>query len=145
MFHIGGLGVHTLPLLYIGGTNTILPVFEPENVLATMARERVTVQFLVPVMWAALLAVPGFDNYDLSALELAVTGGAPCPLPVLEYFQGKGVPFQESFGMTEIAGRFDPRRRSRQGEGGFGRASLVPRGDSHRRRERPRCARWRGG
>ena len=104
MFHIGGLGVHTLPLLYIGGTNAILPVFDPENVLATMARERVTVQFLVPAMWAALLAVPGFDNYDLTALELAVTGGAPCPLPVLEYFQGKGMPFQESFGMTEIAG-----------------------------------------
>jgi fatty-acyl-CoA synthase len=84
MFHIGGLGVHTLPLLYMGGTNTILPVFDPENVLATMSRERVTVQFLVPAMWAALLAVPGFDNYDLTALELAVTGGAPCPLPVLE-------------------------------------------------------------
>ena len=145
MFHIGGLGVHTLPLLYIGGTNTILPVFEPENVLATMARERVTVQFLVPVMWAALMAVPGFDNYDLSALELAVTGGAPCPLPVLEYFQGKGVPFQESFGMTEIAGGFDPRRRSRQGEGGLDRAALFSRAGTHRRREGSRCARWRGG
>jgi acyl-CoA synthetase (AMP-forming)/AMP-acid ligase II len=104
MFHIGGLGAHTLPLLYIGGTNAILPVFNPADVLATMARERVTVQFLVPVMWAALLAVPGFDNYDLTTLELAVTGGAPCPLPVLEHFQGKGMPFQESFGMTEIAG-----------------------------------------
>jgi fatty-acyl-CoA synthase len=103
MFHIGGLGVHTLPLLYVGGTNTILPVFAPENVLATMARERVTVQFLLPVMWSALMTVPGFETYDLSALELAVTGGAPCPLPVLEYFQGKGVPFQEGFGLTETA------------------------------------------
>jgi fatty-acyl-CoA synthase len=68
-----------------------------------MARERVTIQFLVPAMWAALMAVPGFDSYDLSSLELAVTAGAPCPLPVLEYFQGKGVPFQEGFGMTETA------------------------------------------
>jgi len=76
----------------------------PRTCLAAMARERVTMQFLVPVMWAALLAVPGFDNYDLTALELAVTGGAPCPLPVLEYFQAKGMPFQDSFGMTEIAG-----------------------------------------
>jgi fatty-acyl-CoA synthase len=57
----------------------------------------------VPAMWAALMRVPGFDSYDLSALELAGTGGAPCPLPVLEYFQGKGVPFQEGFGMTETA------------------------------------------
>ena len=103
MFHIGGLGVHTLPLLYVGGTNAILSAFDPEKTLATMARERVTVQFLVPAMWAALMAVPGFASYDLSALELAITAGAPCPLPVLEYFQGKGVPFQEGFGMTETA------------------------------------------
>ena len=103
MFHIGGLGVHTLPLLYVGGTSAILPAFDPEKTLATMARERVTVQFLLPVMWSALMTVPGFETYDLSALELAVTGGASCPLPVLEYFQGKGVPFQEGFGLTETA------------------------------------------
>ena len=40
------------------------------------------------------MTVTGFDSYDLSALEIAVTGGAPYPLPVLEYFQGEGVPFQ---------------------------------------------------
>jgi fatty-acyl-CoA synthase len=103
MFHIGGLGVHTLPLLYLGGTNVIFPSFDPAQTLAAMARERATVQFLVPAMWAALAAVPDFDRYDLSALELAVTGGAPCPLPVIDFFSGKGLPFQEGFGMTEAA------------------------------------------
>ena len=53
--------------------------------------------FPVPAMWAALMTVTGLDSYDLSALEIAITGGAPCPLPVLEYFQGKGVLFQEAF------------------------------------------------
>jgi acyl-CoA synthetase (AMP-forming)/AMP-acid ligase II len=103
MFHIGGLGVHTLPLLYLGGTNVIFPSFVPAQTLAAMARERATVQFLVPAMWAALMAVPDFDDYDLSALELAVSGGAPCPLPVIDFFQGRGLPFQEGFGMTETA------------------------------------------
>ena len=27
----GGLGVHTLPLLYVGGTNALLPAFDPET------------------------------------------------------------------------------------------------------------------
>ena len=103
LFHIGGLGVHTLPLMYLGGTIALLPAFDPAETLATMAQERVTMQFLVPAMWAALMAVPGFETYDISSLELAVTGGAPCPMPVLEYFQGKGVPFQEGFGLTETA------------------------------------------
>ena len=94
MFHSGGLGVHTLPLIYIGGTSTIMSAFDARATLDRYgARERVTVQFLAPVMWAALMAVPGFEDYDLSALELAMTGGAPCPLPVLEYFQGRGVSF----------------------------------------------------
>ncbi len=103
MFHSGGLGVHTLPLIYIGGTTTMMSAFDAEETLAAMARERVTVQFLVPAMWAALMAVPDVEEYDLSSLELAVTGGAPCPLPVLEFFQGRGVPFQEGFGLTETA------------------------------------------
>ena len=103
MFHIGALGVHTLPLFYVGGTVAVLPSFNPEETLAMMATERVTLQFLVPAMWSALMTVPDFETYDLSALELAVTGGAPCPLPVLEYFQSRGVPFQEGFGMTEAA------------------------------------------
>ena len=103
MFHIGGLGVHTLPLLYVGGTNVLLPSFDPLRTLEAMSRERATVQFMVPAMWAALMSVPGFDGFDLSSLELAVSGGAPCPLPVIDFFQGKGLPFQEGFGMTETA------------------------------------------
>lgn len=103
LFHIGGLGVHTMPLIYLGGTNTLLPAFDPAQTLATMARDRVTVQFLVPAMWAALMETPGFDSYDLSSLELAVTGGAPCPMPIIEHFLSKGIPFQEGFGMTETA------------------------------------------
>ncbi|GAB3279433.1 acyl-CoA synthetase [Parasphingorhabdus pacifica] len=103
MFHIGGLGVHSLPFVYVGATNVIVPRFDPAETLTAMASERVSVQFLVPAMWAALMRVPGFDEHDLSSLELAVSGGAPCPLPVIEFFRGKGVPFQEGFGMTETA------------------------------------------
>ncbi len=103
MFHIGGLGVHTLPLLHVGGCSVIVPSFDPLQTLTLMAHERATVQFMVPAMWAALMHVPGFADYDLSALELAGAGGAPCPLTVIEFFQERGLPFQEGFGMTETA------------------------------------------
>jgi acyl-CoA synthetase (AMP-forming)/AMP-acid ligase II len=103
MFHIGGLGVHSLPLFYVGGKNVIVPAFEPARFLAALAEHRVTVQFLVPAMWAALMRVPDFDSYDLSSLELCLSGGAPTPLPVIEFFNDRGVTFQEGFGMTETA------------------------------------------
>src|SRR5262249_49807800 len=103
MFHIGGLRVHTLPFVYAGARNVVVSAFDPAGTLQLMARERATVQFLVPAMWAAPMRVPGFASYDLSALELAVSGGAPTPLPVIDFFTGHGVPFQEGFGMTETA------------------------------------------
>jgi fatty-acyl-CoA synthase len=103
LFHVGGLGVHMLPLLYVGGTNVILPHFDPAATLAAMQHYRATVQFMVPAMWTALTQVAGFDSYDLSALRLAVSGGAPCPLRLIEFLQDRGIPFTEGFGMTETA------------------------------------------
>ncbi|MCL4421633.1 MAG: long-chain fatty acid--CoA ligase [Actinobacteria bacterium] len=103
MFHIGGLGVHSLPLVYVGGKNVIQSGFDPVRLLQAMSGYRATVQFLVPAMWAALTRVADFDAYDLSSLELAVSGGAPAPLPVIRFFRSHGVPFQEGFGMTETA------------------------------------------
>ncbi len=103
MFHIGGLGVHSLPFVYVGGKNVIFPTFEPQKFIQAMADHKATVQFLVPAMWAAVSRVPNFDSYDLSSLRLALSGGAPTPLPVIEFFQSHGVPFQEGFGMTETA------------------------------------------
>jgi acyl-CoA synthetase (AMP-forming)/AMP-acid ligase II len=103
MFHIGGLGVHSLPLFWVGGRNVIVPTFDPPAFLSALAEYRVTVQFLVPAMWAALMRVPEFDQYDLSALEMCLSGGAPTPLPIIEFFNDRGITFQEGFGMTETA------------------------------------------
>lgn len=59
MFHACGLGVHTLPLIYIGGTSTIMAAFDPRATLAAMARERFTVQFLVPAAGARVFRGAG--------------------------------------------------------------------------------------
>lgn len=103
LFHIGALGVHTLPFLYIGGTVVITEMFTPEGWLAAAERYRVTKAFNVPAMWAAIAqAVPAHER-DLSSLTFAVTGGAPCPIPVIRAMQGHGVQFTEGFGMTETS------------------------------------------
>ena len=103
MFHIGGLGVHSLPFVYVGAKNVIVPTFDPPAFLAAMAEHRATLQFLVPAMWAALMRLPDFDDHDLSSLDMALSGGAPTPLPLIEFFNDRGVPFQEGFGLTETA------------------------------------------
>ncbi len=101
VFHIGGLMVHTLPLLYLGGKVVLLEAFEPRGTLKAMADEGTTVQFLVPAMWHAITQVPDFTSFDLSRLRFCLSGGAPCPLTVIEFLQGQGWQFLEGFGMTE--------------------------------------------
>jgi fatty-acyl-CoA synthase len=101
LFHIGALGLSALPLLYAGGTVVVVPAFDPAAFVDLMAREGVTTQFLVPAMWAALTRLPSLP--PLPALRWAISGGAPCPVTVIEHFTGLGWTFTEGFGMTELS------------------------------------------
>lgn len=103
LFHIGGLALFTLPLLYAGGTVVVHESFAPQQTLELIDRERITVQFMVPAMWAAMSQVPAFDDYELSALRYLLCGGAPCPIPVIDFYKNKGLTFMEGFGMTELS------------------------------------------
>lgn len=101
LFHIGGLAVNSLTAMYIGATLILQAQFDPPDVLRTVEREGVNTLFLVPAMWQALTLVPDFDSYDLSRLRSLISGGSPCPIPVIEFFQKRGLRFYEGFGMTE--------------------------------------------
>jgi len=103
MFHIGGLGVFALPGIYIGAALFIRPTFDPVDALEVIARERITAKFGVPAMWQAIQGVLKQQDYPTDSLELAVTGGSPCPIPVLRFFQERGMSFVEGFGLTETA------------------------------------------
>ncbi|MEJ2888546.1 acyl-CoA synthetase [Actinomycetospora aeridis] len=101
LFHIGALGLSALPLLYAGGTVVVVPSFDPAAFAELMAAEGVTTQFLVPAMWAALTRLPSLPPQP--ALRWAISGGAPCPVTVIEHFTGLGWSFTEGFGMTELS------------------------------------------
>lgn len=103
MFHIGGLGVFAFPGLYIGASVFIRPSFDPADALRTIQEKKITTKFGVPAMWQAIMAELKQGDYDIQHLKLAVTGGAPCPLPVLRFFQLRGVAFVEGFGLTETS------------------------------------------
>ncbi|GAA4672522.1 acyl-CoA synthetase [Gordonia humi] len=104
LFHIGALGIFTLPLMYAGGTSVILESFTPAAWLDAVARYRVTVAFAVPAMWAAVdAALDARTPADLSSLRYILSGGAPCPVVLIESLVGHGIRFAEGFGLTETA------------------------------------------
>jgi long-chain acyl-CoA synthetase len=58
-----------------------------------------TLAFLDAVAFAAVRGLVGLD-----AIELAITGAAPIPAQILEWFNAIGVPLSEIYGMSESTG-----------------------------------------
>jgi long-chain acyl-CoA synthetase len=69
--------------------------------------QQATLDFLDSVAFSTVRALVGLD-----AVELAITGAAPIPVPVLEWFNAIGVPLAEIYGMSETTGpmTFSPER-----------------------------------
>jgi fatty-acyl-CoA synthase len=103
MFHTGGLFVHALPVLSLGGTVVLLRRWDAPKVLDLVSAARLTVFFAVPTQLQEMAAVPRFRDADLSSLRLLISGGAPLPLAVPRiYEETHGIPVAQGFGMTEF-------------------------------------------
>ncbi|MEV7184956.1 AMP-binding protein [Kitasatospora sp. NPDC093102] len=103
MFHIGGLNALTLGTLVRGGTVVVHRGFDPQQCLTDLQTHRVSGVFAVPAMFAALAALPGFAEADLSALRTAVVAGAPVPPSLIRRYAEHGVLLQQAWGLTETA------------------------------------------
>jgi fatty-acyl-CoA synthase/long-chain acyl-CoA synthetase len=84
LFHIAGLA-GGLPPLLLGGTNVIMRSggFDPVATLDMIEQEKISSIFLVPAMWAAVVAVPGIAGRDLSHLHRISWGAAPASTTLL--------------------------------------------------------------
>ncbi|MCG8916763.1 AMP-binding protein [Actinokineospora sp. PR83] len=60
------------------------PGFDPAATLAATAEEKCTSLYGVPTMFIAVLAEPGLDGLDLSALRTGIMAGSPCPVEVMK-------------------------------------------------------------
>jgi fatty-acyl-CoA synthase len=103
MFHTGGLFVHALPVLTLGGKVVILRRWDAAKVLALVPSDKLSVFFAVPTQLQEMAAQPGFREADFSSLRLLISGGAPLPLAVPRlYREQHGIPVAQGFGMTEF-------------------------------------------
>src|SRR5580692_3484011 len=102
-FHVFGLSSVINVFIRYGGCLSILPRFQPSAVLDAIETDRCTVIGGVPTMLHAL-AQQDIAGRDLSALRVAVSGGASLPEDVMRTFEDKyGIEVLEGYGMTETA------------------------------------------
>ena len=95
-------GPLALASMALGGTVVVLPKFDAADVIAAIARYRVTYMFLPPTAIYMLLAAPGVRDADFSSLEYISYAGAPMSLDRLrEAIDVFGPVMNASFGQTE--------------------------------------------
>ncbi|MDQ0256916.1 fatty-acyl-CoA synthase [Evansella vedderi] len=103
LFHIGGIGLFTFPVLFAGGTVVVLEKFEPEKALRWIEKYNVTLVMGVPTIHDALRKASNFETTNLSSVRWFYSGGAPCPEELIYFYLSKGVAFGQGFGLTETS------------------------------------------
>ena len=104
LFHAFGQTCALNAAVASGACVTLLPRFAPDRALRILAEHRVTVFEGVPTMYVALLGAPDRGSYDVSALRLAVSGGAAMPVEVLRGFEEAfGCQVLEGYGLSETS------------------------------------------
>ncbi len=108
LFHSFGQTVIMNGGFAYGGTVVMLPRFEADPALKTMAREKVTFFAGVPTMYWGLLGAlddSGVDVKELAAtLRIAAAGGSALPVEVHKEFEKRfGVTILEGYGLSETS------------------------------------------
>ncbi len=115
--------------LQAGGTTVIMQGFDATKVISTIARERGTFIFMLPLMYAAVLDHPSRAAHDLSSLRLCLYAMAPMAEPLLRRLIGELCPnFMLASGQTEMYPAtvfFRPEEQLRRFGSYWGESSLI--------------------
>ena len=105
VFHIAGLNVTSLPVIWAGGTCVMMRLFDPAATLKAIDSAELGINslFMVPAAYNALKAHPDVDRIDFSRIETAGCGAETVPEILVKWWLDKGIVIQEGYGMTETA------------------------------------------
>lgn len=103
LYHVGAFDLPGIAVLWVGGTLCVHREFDPEAVLASIDRHRLTCGWMAPVMLSRILAVPDAGRFDLDSFGWCIAGGEKTPESRIRDFtrvftHGR---FIDAFGMTE--------------------------------------------
>jgi long-chain acyl-CoA synthetase len=104
MFHLANGGAMFASLIG-GGCNVIVRMFNPELVMKTIEKEKVTATLIVPTMIQMLTDHPSFKTADLTSLKRIMYGASPINEALLNRAMAglPGTAFHQLYGMTELS------------------------------------------
>ncbi|MDQ0298624.1 long-chain acyl-CoA synthetase [Salibacterium salarium] len=103
-FHVYGMTVSMNLSIMHGAELVILPKFDPEKVLKTIEKEKITLFPGAPTMYIGLLNQKNINDYNLSSIEACISGSASLPREVQQQFEAlTGGKLVEGYGLTEAS------------------------------------------
>ncbi|GIP52489.1 AMP-binding protein [Paenibacillus vini] len=103
-FHVFGLTVLLNQAVALGGTLILVPRFEINQVLQTIHKKKPTVFPGAPTMYVAIINHQAIGSYDLSSINVCISGAASLPLEVQTRFETiTGGKLIEGYGLTEAS------------------------------------------
>ncbi|MEG6574981.1 long-chain-fatty-acid--CoA ligase [Caldibacillus debilis] len=102
LFHVYGLTTVLVFPVMKGDMAILLPRFDAGEVLKTIDKLKPKVFPGAPTMYIGLLNHPDLEKYDLSSIEVCLSGSAPLPVEVQQQFEKlSGGKLVEGYGLTE--------------------------------------------
>ena len=103
-FHIYAFTVGMMCGTWIGAKQILIPQYDVEQVLTAIRDHRPTYFPAVPTIFVSLLNHPRVSEYGLHMVRTCNSGGAPCPVEVIEEFERRiGRTLSEGYGLSETS------------------------------------------
>jgi fatty-acyl-CoA synthase len=101
LFHTGGWNVLLVPFYHLGAKTVLMGDFNPAETLRVIEEEESTIVIGVPTMLQMIAQDDLFQTTDFSSVRVFISGGAPCPVAIMEQYWNRGKPLKMGYGLTE--------------------------------------------
>ncbi len=103
-FHVYGLTCSILIAPVLEAKIVPVPRFSPAEILADIAKHKVSVLPGAPSLYIAILNQKRSKSYDLTSLKICISGSAPMPVESLKLFEEAfGATLVEGYGLSEAS------------------------------------------
>jgi fatty-acyl-CoA synthase len=102
LFHTGGWNVLLVPFYHMGAKSILMGDFDANETLRIIDEEKCTIVIGVPTMFNVMANSPHFSSANFESIRIFISGGAPCPVAIMENYWKKNKLFKMGYGLTEV-------------------------------------------
>ncbi len=102
LFHTGGINVLLIPFIHLGAKSIIMGDFNADETLKIIENEKCSIVVAVPTMFNMMSESPRFSETNFDSVRVFISGGAPCPVAIMEKYWARDKILKMGYGLTEV-------------------------------------------